>query len=847
MQQLPPPLQPFAGYRQFILYKLVPRDDGTGKVDKVPIGPQGYGVSVVDPSHWVSADEALAALPPLAANPAAVDPRATGVGVGFVFTENDPFFFFDIDGAASGGQWSILAQQLCAAFEGAAVELSQSGTGLHVFGAYTTLPQHGNRNDALGLELYTSGRFAALTGDGAVGSAAFDSSAALAYVAAQYFPRNAALELQDWTAEPAADWNGPADDSELIMRMLSCAPSAASAFGGRATVGQLWDADADALANAYPDGTGKSSYNASAADAALCQHLAFWTGKDCERMERLFGYSGLVREKWTERENYRRPTILKACSIADNVYQARVVADPSTVGVIVTPPPVQDVAPAPTQDMAPAPTQDVTPTQGAQVGVLWEPPKANLSPVATLKEGYQFIAVDQQVEVFKGCVYVRDLHKIFTPDGGLLRADQFKAVYGGYVYALDAIGDKTTTDAWKAFVESQAMTHPRAHSVCFRPEVAPGAIIAEEGRALVNSYVPAPTASVAGDYTPFTALLEKMLPNEHDRGVILAYMAACVQHKGVKFQWAPLVQGVEGNGKTLLIRAVSRAVGDRYTHLPNAQDLGGNGSKFTGWLQNKLFIGIEEVYVSDRREVSDAMKPLITNSRIEIQGKGADQVTGDNRANFFLTTNHKDAILKQKKDRRYAVFYTAHQTREDMERDGMGGSYFPKLYAWFNGGGYRHITHFLETYPIPAELNPATLCHRAPTTSSTDEALELGAGPVEQEIIEATQSGRYGFCGGWVSSMKLDALLAEMRVKLTHNKRRELLDNLGYVPHPGLNGGRVNSVIMAEGGKPRLYIKRGHLSNSLTQSKGVSEAYVKAQNEAMNSETTVAAGVVITP
>ena len=34
MQQLPEALAPLDHYRQFILYKLVPKNDGTGKVDK---------------------------------------------------------------------------------------------------------------------------------------------------------------------------------------------------------------------------------------------------------------------------------------------------------------------------------------------------------------------------------------------------------------------------------------------------------------------------------------------------------------------------------------------------------------------------------------------------------------------------------------------------------------------------------------------------------------------------------------------------------------------------------------------------------------------------------------------
>ncbi len=36
----------------------------------------------------------------------------------------------------------------------------------------------------------------------------------------------------------------------------------------------------------------------SRADAALCCMLAFWTGGDVERVDRLFRRSGLMRNKW---------------------------------------------------------------------------------------------------------------------------------------------------------------------------------------------------------------------------------------------------------------------------------------------------------------------------------------------------------------------------------------------------------------------------------------------------------------------------------------------------------------------------------------------------------------------
>jgi len=302
-------------------------------------------------------------------------------------------------------------------------------------------------------------------------------------------------------------------------------------------------------------------------------------------------------------------------------------------------------------------------------------------------------------------------------------------------------------------------------------------------------------------------------------------MAACVQYPGVKFQRAPLIQGVEGNGKSFLFRAIARAVGERYSHFPNTSDLGGNGLKFNAWLTGKLFIGLEEIYTPGKRDVVEALKPLITSSKVEIQAKGADQYTGDNRANFMFCSNHKDAIQKTLGDRRYCIFYTAQQALADIYASGMGGDYFPNLYKWANAGGYAIITDYLTEYSIPRELNPAKDCHRAPQTTSTAEALKIGLEPVQQDILEACSQGRLGFCGGWISSVHLESLLEEKRHRIHINKRRHMLEGIGYVPV-----GRAGSPVgMDYNKKPVLYAKKGHSAINLGTLKDKVSAYIKEQ------------------
>ncbi len=391
-----------------------------------------------------------------------------------------------------------------------------------------------------------------------------------------------------------------------------------------------------------------------------------------------------------------------------------------------------------------------------------------------------------------------------------MKPEVFKANYAGYTFALDSQNEKTTKNAWEAFIENQAITWPRVDYMCFRPNLPPRTIIEEEGLELINGFVPVEVKRRQGDASPFLNHMAKLFKNEHDLGIVIAYMAAMVQHQGVKFQWCPIVQGAEGNGKTALFRVVEHAIGSRLCHYPNASDLANNGLKFNGWIEGKLAIFIEEIYVSDRRELTEPLKVFITNDRIEIQYKGRDQYTGDNLANIMMGTNHKDAMRLSYDQRRYCMIYTAQQSEYDIIKSGMGGSYFPRLYNWLkNEGGYEIVADYLYRYPIPEHLNPATECHRAPKPSNFNEVIQIGLGPVEQHVQEAILEERQGFRGGYVSSKALDDLIKELHLegRITPVRKNEIMKNLGYVRHPWLRNGRVDNPIAAEGKKPIIYVK----------------------------------------
>lgn len=765
------PLVQGDSFLHFIVCKIVPSQSKPGRTEKMPCDISGQVVSLHTADRMsLEQCKATAALLGDSYRPA-------------VILNGDGRFCIDIDGALQDDNtWSPLATELCQTFAGCYVEVSQSGRGLHIFGYSPSIPEHACKNIPLHIELYTSDRFICL-GSAGQGDMMRNASAELNTIVARYFPQTEQLNSAEWTTTHNPTSCPIEDDARLIEKALSSKQGASAVFGGKATFRDLWERNVEVLSDAYPDGD--REYDASSADAALAQHLAFWTGGNCERMERLMRQSAMVRPKWDSHKSYLQRTITGACARQTTYYSL-----------------------------------------GAPIELV----KPDHTPV--MRSGYQFVAGTQLIDHFKGCVYVAHSHEILTPNGQMLKSGQFNAMYGGYVFALDSDHEKTTKTAWEAFTENQGVMFPKVDRSTFRPDLPPGEIIEEDGLRMVNTYVPVTVPSAPGDVSLFLIHLQKLLPDDLDRNILLSYMAACVQYKGVKFKWAPLIQGVEGNGKTLFTMCVMAAVGKRYTHMPPAHEI---GEKFNDWLFDKIFIGVEDIYVPEqKRELIEVLKPMITGEYLSKRAMQASQVMHNLCANFIFNSNHKDAVRKTQNDRRFAIFYTAQQEQIDIKRDGMDGDYFPRLYQWLKfEGGFANVTHFLENYQIPDVLNPATHSQRAPETSSTKQAIQASLGSIEQEIMEAIEEGRTGFAGGWVSSLHLDRLLTQKRADraIPAGKRRDLMRSLGYDWHPALKDGRANNTIMIDGGKPRLYIKVGHIHSNLESPAEVAKQYAAAQGD----------------
>ena len=273
---------------QWLNWRYEERD---GKLTKVPICPHTGELAAVDRLEtWGTYEDAVRAS------------REHGYdGVGFVFTEDDPYAGVDLDKCRDPetGEIEEWAKELLE-YVNSYTELSPSGVGVHII-VKAELPAGGRRKGQI--EMYDSGRFFTVTGRH------------LPTTPKEIAERQAEVESlhRKLFVFGRRDANGPSaygpgndlSDTEILARARQAANGEAFEM--------LWAGDASGFASR------------SEADLALCSRLAFWTGGDPGRVDALFRQSGLYRPKWDERHygdgrTYGDATIEKALEGATEFY-----------------------------------------------------------------------------------------------------------------------------------------------------------------------------------------------------------------------------------------------------------------------------------------------------------------------------------------------------------------------------------------------------------------------------------------------------------------------------------------------------------------------------------------------
>lgn len=269
-------------------------------------------------------------------------------------------------------------------------------------------------------------------------------------------------------------------------------------------------------------------------------------------------------------------------------------------------------------------------------------------------------------------------------------------------------------------------------------------IFEHDGKLMLNSYyvsgvAPAEEIDLDGEMA-ISAFLKHVgftLEDKREQEILLDWLAFIIQNPGQRVNWALLLQGAQGTGKSYFVKLLQYILGE---HVRNLDPTAISG-RFTGWAHGAIVVAVEEIRISgtNKYEVLDRMKPFISNDTVQIEEKGRDHRTVPNFTSYLLLTNHKDAIPLTSGDRRYCVLFSRVQTEQQLF-DELGGEigaerYFSELFDMTRDNADALARWFLDR-KISPEFKPKG---RAPETSARQMMMSIATSPERLAIEDAIE------------------------------------------------------------------------------------------------------------
>lgn len=695
------PLAPLKLHRQFVLWRLESND--RGQPTKVPYAVDGRHGSSTNPATWTDANTAL-----MYAN-------AQQCGVGFVLTDADPFRVIDIDHCLVNGQWSALALATVAQFPGAAVEVSQSGEGLHVWLQGALPARHGNKGN--GLELYAKERFIALTGygvqPGTTANASFDTLAP--FVTVNFPPKQTINNELTWFDAPIAEaGNVPASDEDLLRAFLS-APAAqprldayqafAHLQGANApsveriavSNADLFNGNAAVLSQAWPSEKGDAFDRSNAAFALACR-LAMWTGKDCPRIERLMNRAAFQRTR-AEQDRVRGQTymqwdILRACAAMTNVrkwnvedlnaevkqqgvagYQAfydRIASagDIHTIRAICEEAGFDLSIDSTYRELLAAHTQkSIERVEGAKlpiadcrkmVALRGSHPAPDLREL-TRRENIALSLPEDTVILAPVMSIAQMLDEfVFIADGSQVGSVHSRHTalslpdFRNMLAASQTVSDSgviTHTEEW--------LKHPARKMVTTRTFHAGSNVITVDplGRTALNTWRPIARGQYTVDISPFLEHVQYLFGD--DAGKFLDWLAHIEQRPGElpHFGWLHIAD-ITGTGRGWLASVITR-LWTNYV-APSVDMDAIVGGSFNGALAGKVIAIVDEIRAGAREDaymMEGKIRNMLTEETRYVKPKYGREYSEHNACRWLVCSNHRNAVPLSDNDRRWHVVH----------------------------------------------------------------------------------------------------------------------------------------------------------------------------------------------
>lgn len=719
-----------ASYPQWVVWKLESSQQG-GKPSKIPYDPRtGQRASSVGRLNWVDHKTAVKTFS---------ESKGQYAGIGFVFTEHDPFVFLDLDGCYNSAtqEWTnAAADDFYRRFKlHTTIEVSQSGKGVHIIGQLVDKPAFVNRRRkflhvageaSTMVECYTIRRFMAISGKGFVGAPAFTLDNLLLPLVAElgdeYFSSNGEIDFLPRDPE----WSGPDDDVELIRRALTFR-------GNRSVETTFFGAPSKATFADYWNGTKKAieehDGDLSSVDLALMNWLAWLTGKDGQRMIALFSQSELgLREKWQKRQDYQIRTARAAISGVQEVYSGNQLEQRQHASQIANAPYV----PADRMDISKLSVQFQTVNIAASDTKT--PDRTLVLSLAEMRERFVLITGLSPMRVVdlvtKTPNIINDMRVRFS-------ASMHEVVDEKASNKQEGVDANTTPrklvsafDCWLNDRHCEAGEgRKEANAISWRPSSQTFIQLPEGTGRGVNMWRGFYPLHAPLDWEnrvkPFIDFFKYLFPNEAEHKIAMQFFAHIIQCPDQLPSIALVhISEKQGTGRGLLSKILNLVMRGYVTNADINKLLGDN---FNGRLSQKLLCIVEEAQavgdMNKRWSHAETLKTIITEANREINIKHGTQSVEYNRMRLFIQSNHSDPVPFGKEDRRLYIIQGPGEVAND--------DYYLAMYALADDPDFiASVFYFLATIPIQ-DFNPNM---RAPMTAKKVSALQSSRSQTEQDF-----------------------------------------------------------------------------------------------------------------
>ena len=293
------------------------------------------------------------------------------------------------------------------------------------------------------------------------------------------------------------------------------------------------------------------------------------------------------------------------------------------------------------------------------------------------------IEIKKQMEDYYSVVYTTDF--IHIPTKNVYNEKQFNTKFASLT---------GNDNSGKYMLKNNLIR--QAEKITYNP-LSKEELYKEGDELIINSYNPPSLVPKASLYYQklFMEHVEFLFEKEEEQDILLNYLAYNLQKPSVKFKYAVVLVGMQGNGKSFFLELMTLLLGGN-----NVSKLSNNSLNeiYTGWQKNICFVCVEELHQPNNRKLINTLKDKITQEHVNMREMYKPEIVIKNTYNFLCCTNHTDALSIDAEDRRWCILSTKHETKDK--------SYYDALYGMLKDkNALQGILHYLKSKDI-SKVNP---------------------------------------------------------------------------------------------------------------------------------------------